>query len=352
MNLTKPFYDLGSKIFSVLFFVLMTATMISCSSDEAEEITCKFTAAATVADDKITLTLTDGKAPFAYVITYTGGATQEGTTSDNPATITANENEDAAIAISDANKCTATATATQPEIECELKATAVASDGTITLTLTGGKSPYAYVITYDGGTTQEGTTSDNPATITADENKDATISITDADDCTATTQVTAEDLTSLLDTRDDQRYKIVTIGTQTWLAENFNYDATGSLCYDDDATNCETYGKLYDWATATADDFAPEGWRLPTKDERDALKTFLGDDSGTKLKEGGSSGFEALLGGALTSDFLLEGTAGYFWTSTAESEVDAYYFYVNASVDIKDNFNAKTSKFYARLIRG
>ncbi len=129
------------------------------------------------------------------------------------------------------------------------------------------------------------------------------------------------------DSRDGKAYKTVKIGNQTWMAENLNYEtSSGSWCYDDDPANCEKYGRLYDWETAKT--VCPPGWRLPSKSDFETLFAYIGGDEEETfhaLKEGGSSGFNALLGGWRYCDGYLSGLGyyGQFWSfSTLDLDYD------------------------------
>ena len=142
---------------------------------------------------------------------------------------------------------------------------------------------------------------------------------------------------NLTDSRDGQTYKTVKIGTQTWMAENLNYETANSYCYGDDAANCSKYGRLYTWAAAVT--ACPSGWHLPSKAEWETLFNAVGGEStvGEVLKStsgwnGSGNGTDAFRFSALPAgnryyggDFDYEGYYAYFWSSTELDSVAAYY---------------------------
>jgi uncharacterized protein (TIGR02145 family) len=163
---------------------------------------------------------------------------------------------------------------------------------------------------------------------------------------------------SLTDTRDGKTYKTVKIGSQTWMAENLDYDTlngTDSWCYDGNSSNCATYGRLYTWDAAMNlssscqsvscsgqiqtkhRGVCPTGWHIPTNAEWTTLVNYVGGSStgGTKLKTsswGGTNdyGFSALPGGNRRTDgsFYGLGSNGGWWTATEYVFSGAYDRYV------------------------
>ena len=153
------------------------------------------------------------------------------------------------------------------------------------------------------------------------------------------------------DSRDNHVYKFVTIGTQTWMAENLAYLPSVSPSPDGEnggpfyyvygyegrsvskakgLANYKTYGALYNWEAAKIS--CPDGWHLPSDAEWKTLTDYLGGEqvAGGKLKETGTThwespnvsatndvSFRALPGGCRNygSDYIDMGQKGYFQSS-------------------------------------
>jgi uncharacterized protein (TIGR02145 family) len=190
---------------------------------------------------------------------------------------------------------------------------------------------------------------------------------------------------------DGNVYYTVTIGTQVWMVENlkttkyrngeaipnvtdatsWNNLTTGAYCnYDNNSGNSTTFGRLYNWyAVNDSRNIAPYGWHVPTDAECTTLTTYLGGESvaGGKLKEAGTShwispntgatnetGFTALPGGYRYNygAFYGIGYNGYWWSSTEDDTLNAWYrymYYADGHV-IRSNIS-KISGFSVRCVR-
>jgi uncharacterized protein (TIGR02145 family) len=137
------------------------------------------------------------------------------------------------------------------------------------------------------------------------------------------------------DDRDGKVYRYATIGTQTWMAQNLNYDVIGSKCAGNSESNCAIYGRLYNWQTAM--NVCPTGWHLPSDDEWQTLVDFAGGDevAGKILKASGGwgsnsngkdiFGFSALPSGAgypKDDGFYDVGNYGYWWSEDGNSSIN------------------------------
>jgi len=203
---------------------------------------------------------------------------------------------------------------------------------------------------------------------------------------------------------DNNNYPVVTIGTQTWMAENLKttkyndstviplvtdntawdnlgYEDKAYCYYRDSSSYANTYGALYTWAAAingtTGSDnnpsglqgVCPNGWHLPSDAEWKELTDYLGGSSvaGGKMKEVGTthwdspntgatneSGFSALPGGSrgYNGGFSFLGPNAAFWSATEASSSCAlsrhlsyYYSGVNWAGD------GKGSGFSVRCVK-
>jgi uncharacterized protein (TIGR02145 family) len=126
---------------------------------------------------------------------------------------------------------------------------------------------------------------------------------------------------------DIANYKTVTIGNQTWMAENLDYKTGNSWCFKDSSSYCRKYGRLYDWETAMR--ACPSGWHLSSSEEWAELVEYVGGASvaGKKLKSksgwygnNGTDdyGFSALPGGRRFRDICDFGCYGFWWKAAEE----------------------------------
>jgi uncharacterized protein (TIGR02145 family) len=141
------------------------------------------------------------------------------------------------------------------------------------------------------------------------------------------------------DTRDGHVYTTLTRGAQCWMKQNLNYATGNSLCYAGNPTNCDNFGRLYDWNNAST--ACPTNWHLPTDVQWCTLLTGIdgtvscgatgvtGTNAGGSMKETGttywaapntgatnSSGFTARGGGSTTIPGRNLTQWGSFWTAT------------------------------------
>jgi OOP family OmpA-OmpF porin len=159
---------------------------------------------------------------------------------------------------------------------------------------------------------------------------------------------------------DGNSYKIVTIGTQTWMAENlkttryndgssiplvtdsatWTHIETPAYCWynNNESAYKQTYGALYNWHAAGTGKLCPSGWHVPAEAEWVALTNYLGEPNvaDSKIRESGithwrspgtnatnETGFTALPGGERDdfgsfSNFGREATlgkSGTWWSS-------------------------------------
>lgn len=144
-----------------------------------------------------------------------------------------------------------------------------------------------------------------------------------------------------------------------------NYQTSrGSWCYGNNNSNCDKYGRLYDWNTAMI--VCPSGWRLPSNQEWGNLVAIVGgiEIAGKKLKsqsgwndsmgKNGNGtddyGFSALPGGSNECygdcGFDNIGNHGEWWTTTEADGFSAY----SRSIDRGDKVYESDNSYDIRAV--
>lgn len=197
---------------------------------------------------------------------------------------------------------------------------------------------------------------------------------------------------------EGQVYTTVFIGGQCWIKENLNVGQmiNGSIemtnnmviekyCYDNDPSNCDAFGGLYQWnemmkysSIEGSQGICPPNWHVPSNQEWKNLEgsvdsqypvgdpewdgtDWRGFDAGERLKSqngwvnngNGNDlfGFAVLPGGSryTTGNFNFLGEYAYYWTSTKINSNIAWYRnfgYENSGV-----YRYYTDKIYGRSVR-
>jgi len=185
------------------------------------------------------------------------------------------------------------------------------------------------------------------------------------------------------DERDGHVYKLIKIGTQTWMAENLAYlptvnspiefSETNERYYVDGydgknveeamlSPNYEKYGVHYNWVAAQT--ACPVGWHLPSQDEwQDMMKYIVEGSGGPKIKkdsiafslmapfawsdffdkdsldnEGTGRNrtlFTALPAGYLYHDglFYSTGNSAFWWTASEDEGNNAYNIFLTSNIN-------------------
>jgi uncharacterized protein (TIGR02145 family) len=186
---------------------------------------------------------------------------------------------------------------------------------------------------------------------------------------------------------DENVYKTIVIGTQTWMAENLkttrfsngqaiDYVPVSTIWTDSTSAaycwyNADSviYGALYNWAAVSNGNLCPVGWHVPSDAEWTVLTDYLGGESGSagKLMETGTvhwnatnvsttnnSGFTALPGGYRSNQGVYSNIKRYsfWWSSTGYSDLNAWCRQIFYSYDNTTRTNsAKQSGLSVRCVK-
>ncbi len=188
-------------------------------------------------------------------------------------------------------------------------------------------------------------------------------------------------------TYDGESYDTILLGEHCWFKDNLNYETqTGSWCYDDNSSNCNNYGRLYDWETMMngstqerSQGVCPQSWRVPSDEDFKILERYLGmarlDSNNTEWRgegldigdimkvstecteEGrdycGSSGFNVLLGGTrrAAGAYMYDRVHTFLWTSTSSNDNAWRRMFSIENSGVHRETTSKRSGLYVRCVK-
>jgi len=145
-------------------------------------------------------------------------------------------------------------------------------------------------------------------------------------------------------TTGERNYPTLQIDNLVWLGANLDIASPESWCYSTQKS-CEGQGRLYRWESAReVCNTLGKNWRLPTDSEWQQLANTFGGytdwlseenygdpvAANQALIKGGSSGFDATLGGWRGSNggFDSAKKMGFYWTATEANEDEAWFYII------------------------
>jgi uncharacterized protein (TIGR02145 family) len=169
------------------------------------------------------------------------------------------------------------------------------------------------------------------------------------------------------DSRDNRVYQWQKIGKKTWMAENLKFEAKeGSWIYNNDTINLQSFGRLYNWASAST--ACPKGWVLPSDQDWGSLINVYGgrDLAGSKMQQVDSTNkkiikkvsetgksLSTLLGGVRHADGNYTGIGlwGGYWSGTSTADGAKNYLFAHGDPGIGISTNEKGAGFSVRCIK-
>ncbi len=199
---------------------------------------------------------------------------------------------------------------------------------------------------------------------------------------------------TMTDARDAQEYRTLTLGSQTWMAQNLNWEApTESWCYDGSPLYCELWGRLYSWDAMLQGEspsktnpsqvkgVCPTGWHVPSRAEWDELAQTVVDYTGEGVFSEAewsrvgyylkaNIGWSSVAGGGIdkfgfsagafgyryyVSDidiFKADRVHGYFWTASEKDSDNGFLTAFSSNTSGMDRTNApKDAAVYVRCVK-